>query len=105
MGSRHSNRGELVAGVADEHAGLPHGAVPDGDALDELGDRARRRRRAHLSPWPNFLPSSLPRRPHLLLSNQQHLVYFTALPSLAGPPRQCLRNECSSCSLLRHLGE
>jgi len=49
-GGRHSNRGELVAGVADEHAGLPHGAVPDGDALDELGDRARRRRRTHLSP-------------------------------------------------------
>ena len=58
-GGRHSNRGELVAGVADEHAGLPHGAVPDGDALDELGDRARRRRRTHLSPWPtSLLPSS-----------------------------------------------
>jgi len=36
-------RGELVAGVADEHAGLAHGAVPDRDALDELGH-------AHLSP-------------------------------------------------------
>jgi hypothetical protein len=29
--------GELVAGVADEHAGLPHGAVPHRDALDEPG--------------------------------------------------------------------
>ena len=36
-------RGELVAGIADEHAGLAHGAVPDRDALDELGH-------AHLSP-------------------------------------------------------
>jgi hypothetical protein len=32
--------GELVAGVADEHAGLADGAVPDGDALDEPGDAA-----------------------------------------------------------------
>ena len=30
-------RGELVAGVADEHAGLPHSAVPHRDALDEPG--------------------------------------------------------------------
>ena len=29
--------GELVAGVADEHAGLPHSAVPHRDALDEPG--------------------------------------------------------------------
>lgn len=45
------NRGELVAGVADEHAGLPDGPIADRDALDELGDRARRRRcrRAHRS--------------------------------------------------------
>lgn len=42
------NRGELVAGVADEHAGLPDGPIADRDALDELGDRARRRR-AHRS--------------------------------------------------------
>lgn len=59
-GSTVLYRGELVAGVADEHACLPHGAVPDGDALDELGDRApRRRRRTHLSPDrlpPYFLP-------------------------------------------------
>jgi len=43
------NRRELVAGVADEHAGLPDGPIADRDALDELGDRARRRR-AHRSP-------------------------------------------------------
>jgi hypothetical protein len=30
-------RGELVAGVADEHAGLAHRAVPHRDALYELG--------------------------------------------------------------------
>ena len=29
--------GELVAGVADEHASLPHSAVPHRDALDEPG--------------------------------------------------------------------
>lgn len=28
---------ELVAGVADEHTGLAHRAVPHCDALDELG--------------------------------------------------------------------
>ena len=42
-------RGELVAGVADEHAGLAHRAVAHRHALDELGH-------AHLSLPPN--PSS-----------------------------------------------
>jgi hypothetical protein len=38
---RIAYRGEGVGGVGDEHAGLAHGAVPHGDALDEP-------RRAHL---------------------------------------------------------
>ena len=43
-------RGELVAGVADEHAGLAHRAVAHRHALDELGH-------AHLSlPLPTLLP-------------------------------------------------
>lgn len=42
---RIAYRGEGVGGVGDEHAGLAHGAVPHGDALDEP---RRRRRRAHL---------------------------------------------------------
>jgi hypothetical protein len=33
-GDQHYS-GELVACVADEHAGLPYGAVPHRDALDE----------------------------------------------------------------------
>ena len=48
-GSR-AYRGELVAGVADEHAGLAHRAVAHRHALDELGH-------AHLSlPLPTLLP-------------------------------------------------
>lgn len=64
------NRGELVAGVADEHAGLPDGPIADRDALDELGDRARRRRcrRAHRSHC---------RR----CTSQPHLPGFTATPA------------------------
>jgi hypothetical protein len=41
--------GELVAGVADEHAGLAHGAVAHRDALDEPGG-AGRHGRTHLTP-------------------------------------------------------
>ena len=44
--------GELVAGVADEHAGLADGAVADRDALDEAGSAGRHGRRAHASPVP-----------------------------------------------------
>jgi hypothetical protein len=33
--------GELVAGVADEHVCLAHGAVPHRDALDETGEAGR----------------------------------------------------------------
>lgn len=45
------NGGELVAGVADEHAGLAHGAVAHGHALDEPAHRrCRPRSAAHVSP-------------------------------------------------------
>lgn len=37
--------GELVTGVANQHTGLAHGSIPDGDALDEP-------RSAHLSRAP-----------------------------------------------------
>ena len=46
---RSAHSGELVAGVADEHAGLAHRAVADRDALDEPGG-AGRHGRARLSP-------------------------------------------------------
>jgi len=42
-------RGELVAGVADEHTGLAYGAVADRDALDETRG-AGRHGRSRLSP-------------------------------------------------------
>ena len=42
-------RGELVAGVADEHTCLAHGAVADRDALDEPRGTGRHGR-ARLSP-------------------------------------------------------
>jgi hypothetical protein len=38
---RGAHSGELVAGVADEHTGLAHGAIADGDALDEPGGAGR----------------------------------------------------------------
>ena len=50
-GERSAHGGELVAGVADEHAGLSHGAVADRDALDEPGG-AGRHGHARLSPIP-----------------------------------------------------
>lgn len=46
---RSAHGGELVAGIADEHAGLAHGAVADRDALDEPGG-AGRHGRARLTP-------------------------------------------------------
>jgi hypothetical protein len=46
---RGAHSGELVAGVADEHTGLAHGAIADGDALDEPGGAGRHSR----APLPN----------------------------------------------------
>ena len=46
---RSAHSGELVAGVADKHTGLAHGAVADRDALDEPRG-AGRHGRACLSP-------------------------------------------------------
>jgi hypothetical protein len=46
---RGAHSGELVAGVADEHAGLAHGSVADGDALDEPRGAGRHRR----APFPD----------------------------------------------------
>lgn len=72
------NSGELVAGVADEHAGLPHSTIPNRDALDELGHRARRRRRAHFF----TLTAVLPNRNACLLT------------SLRSPSLTLCRNAC-----------
>jgi len=35
FGRKHAHRGEFVAGVANEHAGLPYSSVPNGHTLDE----------------------------------------------------------------------
>lgn len=66
---RGLNSGELVAGVADEHAGLPHGPIPNRDALDELGHRARRRRRAHFLSLAAVPDYTTPRKPGLTASS------------------------------------
>jgi hypothetical protein len=73
------NSGELVAGVADEHAGLPNGPIPNRDPLDEPGHRARRRRPAHClslaavptntRPVSHSLPPSPPSLSSALCSN------------------------------------
>jgi hypothetical protein len=47
MDKKHYS-GELVAGVADEHAGLAHGAVSHRDALDEPGGAGRHGRAERL---------------------------------------------------------
>jgi hypothetical protein len=84
------NRGELVAGVADEHAGLPDGPIADRDALDELGDRARRRS-AHRSPC---------RQSVRRCTSQQHLVYYPSLllPTSRGCLQQCACINAASSS-------
>jgi hypothetical protein len=64
-GAAHTYRGELVAGVADEHAGLAHRAVAHSHALDELGH-------AHLSQLP---------APPLLLSSPAHQAEAAATAS------------------------
>jgi len=90
------NRGELVAGVADEHAGLPDGPIADRDALDELGDRARRRS-AHRSPCRQSVRRCTSQQPLSPPSNQSWL-----------PAAVCL-HKCSQQQLLffiiYHLGE
>lgn len=78
------NRGELVAGVADEHAGLPDGPIADRDALDELGDRARRRRRAHRSHC-RLPPLHEPATP----------TWFYYYPSLLLPTSRGCRQQCA----------
>jgi len=83
------NRGELVGGVADEHAGLPDGPIADRDALDELGDRARRRR-AHRSPC---------RQSVRRCTSQQHLVLLPLLlPTSRGCLQQCACINAASSS-------
>jgi hypothetical protein len=84
--AKEAYRGELVAGVADEHAGLAHRAVAHRDALDELGH-------AHVSQprpaGPLLLPGS--GRPFASLSHSQQQQQQLALRETAASEQQGTR--------------